>query len=77
MAKEPTNVRRDEGVIFLEREVSRVEEVDLDVLEVGAVGLGALDGEDGVALAPHDERGRLMILEVGLPFGVPSARFVT
>jgi hypothetical protein len=50
LAGDPTNVRRDENVIFLEREVSRVEQVDLDVLEVGAVGLGALDGEDRVAL---------------------------
>jgi hypothetical protein len=55
MAGDPTNVRRDERVIFFEREGSCVEEVDLDVLEVSAVGLGALDGEDGVAL-PHTTR---------------------
>ena len=33
----------DERVIFFEREVSRVEQMNLDVLEVGPVGLGALD----------------------------------
>src|SRR4051794_19198965 len=54
----------DELELFLEREVSGVEEVQLRVGQVALVGLGAGGAEDLVVRAPGDQCWRLVLAEV-------------
>src|SRR5687767_9153159 len=48
----------DEVELLLEREMARVEQVQLGVGQVALVGLGAGGAEDLVVLAPGDQRRR-------------------
>src|SRR5688500_1667062 len=67
LLEERPHQSRDRVAFLLEGELAGVEEVELDVLEVPPIRVGALGGEDLVVLAPDDERRRLMAAEVGLP----------
>ena len=53
MREKLPDVLRNDRMVLFEREVPGIEQVDLDVLQVGAVRLGPFDREHRVALAPH------------------------
>src|SRR5258706_9296289 len=52
--------------VRLQREVTRVEQVRLHVLQVSRVGCGALRREYEVVLTPHDQRWRLILAQDSL-----------
>src|ERR1700722_231717 len=54
----------------LEREVSGVEQVQLDALEVASIRFGARHPKYEVALSPNDQGRRLIVSKVGLPLVV-------
>src|SRR5271157_1718099 len=56
--------------ILFESEVSRVEQVKLQVLQVSPVRLGAGCRKYLVVLSPDDEGRRLVVTKVGLPFRI-------
>ncbi len=56
--------------ILLESEVARVKEMELKVLQVSLVRLGACRGEDLVPGSPDDQRRWLMLAQVRLPLGI-------
>ena len=68
--KEAPDVAGNLLAIFFQGEVSGIQQVDFDGLQVACVGVGAGGGEDLVVLAPDDQGGRLMGPEVGLPLGI-------
>src|SRR5579862_8004382 len=53
--------------ILLQREMSGIEQMELQVLQVSFVRFRAVSGKDGIILSPDDERRRLILAEVGLP----------
>jgi hypothetical protein len=53
--------------VLFEGEVPAVEQHDLGILQIPAVGLGARHEEKGVILSPDDERARLMLAKVSVP----------
>src|SRR5512134_137145 len=61
-----------EGLIglVLQQEMSGVEEVKLDLLQVPLIGMRAIRREDLVVLAPHNQRRRLMRAEIRLDGGI-------
>ena len=58
------------GQLVFEDEVAGVEQMEFNVGVVLAVGLCAFDGEEGVVLAPDDQRGGLLGFEIIVPPGV-------
>src|SRR5208337_3546699 len=56
--------------VLLEREVSGVEQVKLQGLQVSLVWLGAGWRKYLIVLSPDDQGRRLVVAEVGLPFRV-------
>src|ERR1700674_287714 len=54
----------------IEREMTRIEDVDLGLRHVAAIGLGLRELERLVVLAPQDEKPRLLFAHPGLPPGV-------
>src|SRR5580692_10821686 len=66
VSHEPSNL----VPVTLEREVASIKEMELHRLEVSLVRLGPGCRKDLVVLAPHDERGRLVLPEVCLPLRV-------
>jgi hypothetical protein len=67
LAEEVPHQVGDRVAIFLKREVSGVEQVKLQSLQVFLVWLSAGSGEDRIVLAPNDECRWLVRAEVGLP----------
>ncbi len=61
---------RDLVAVLFKREVSCVEKVKLQVLQVSLVGFSAGCREDGIVLSPDNERRRLVLTEIGLPLRV-------
>ena len=55
---------------FLEYKMATVDQVHLDVLQVLLVRFRARNAEEGIVLAPDDQRSRLVLLEVRMPLGV-------
>ncbi len=51
---EAANVLRDHFAILFECEMTRIEEVEFQVLEVPSVRMRAIRWEDGVVLPPDD-----------------------
>ena len=54
--------------VFFQGEVSGVEQMKLQILQIFLVCLGAGSGEDLIVLSPDDEPRRLVLTEVVLPF---------
>ena len=70
LCKEVTDTARDFGPIFLKGKMARIEKVELDVVQISLVGMRTVRRKDFVVLAPHNQRRRLVLAEVGLPAGV-------
>src|SRR5919109_711582 len=69
-AKEFANQIRDLGTMRLKGEVAGIEKMNLRVRDVALVGRGTGCDEDGIVLAPNDQRRRLALAEVGLPLRI-------
>src|SRR5207248_10275477 len=69
--REPADMRRNHVTQLLEREMARVEQIEIDFLQIVLVGVRAGCGEDDVVLAPDDEGRRLVLAEIGVPLRVP------
>src|SRR5712692_6824717 len=54
----------------IEREMTRVEDVDLGLWHIAAISLGLRKLERQVVLAPENEKPRLLLAHPGLPLGV-------
>jgi hypothetical protein len=61
---------RDLFAVRFEREMTRVQQMHLDVRQVAVVWGGPFRREDDIVLAPLDQRRRLIRPEEGLEFGV-------
>src|SRR6266700_4132006 len=59
-----SNQASDLVAVRLEREVTRVEQVDLGFRQVAAVRRRPVSQEDGVILAPDDQGWRLMVAKI-------------
>ena len=56
--------------VLLQRKVSGVEQVKIQILQISLIGLSAGRGEDLIVLPPDDEHRRLVLAEIGVPFRV-------
>ena len=70
LAKEVSDQRGDHRSVFFQGEVARIEQMELQVLEVTLVGIRSRSREDRIVLAPDDQRGRLVLAEILLPLGI-------
>src|SRR5512145_3114693 len=70
LLQEAPHQLRDQVAVFLEREVSGVEQMELERPEVPLVRMRPGGGKDLVLGAPHHQRRRLMLAQVGLPFQI-------
>src|SRR5262245_24144363 len=62
--------RRDLVAIRFQGEVTRVEEMELQCLQVSFIRFSAVGREDFVILAPGDQHRRLVLAEVVLPLRI-------
>ena len=68
--QEFANAAGNEVAILFQREVTRVEQMELEVVQVTLVGFSPFRREDVVTLSPDDQRRRLMLPEISLPTGI-------
>jgi hypothetical protein len=54
----------------LERKMTCIEQMRLNIRQIAEVGGGAFRWEDEIVLAPHNQSRRLKLPEEGLEFGV-------
>src|SRR5262249_46896285 len=68
--EEVADVSGDQVAVLFEREVTGVEQVELQVLQITFVGFGPLRRKNEIVFSPHDQRRRLVLTEVSLPLRV-------
>ena len=54
---------------FFQREMARIEKVELCAGKLSFIELSALDRKDSIVFAPGDQHGRLLLAEILLPVG--------
>src|SRR6185295_9917020 len=64
---ETPDVIGDDLAMVLECEMPGIEEIEVHGLQVSQKRVGARLRKDGIVLAPDDERGRLVLVEVVMP----------
>ncbi len=47
------HLRRNLGPIFFQREVTRIEQMKLEIIQIAFIGIGAFDRKDVIILTPH------------------------
>src|SRR6266436_8388949 len=55
---------------FFQREMARVEKMELCVGKISFIELSALHRKDSIIFAPGDQHGRLLFAEILLPIGI-------
>ena len=55
---------------FLQREMARIEKMELCVGKLSFIELSAFDHKDSIIFAPGDQHGRLLFAEILLPVGI-------
>src|SRR4030095_284804 len=65
--EEVADVSCDQVAVLFEREVTGVEQVELQVLQITFVGFGPLRRKNEIVFSPHNKRRRLALTEVSLP----------
>ena len=69
--QEPANMSGDHRAVLFQREMPGIQQMELEILQVPLVRIGALGGKDVVVLSPDDQSRWLVILEVLLPLRAP------
>src|SRR5215831_14116123 len=65
-----THQRTNPIPFFFQREMARVEKMELCAWDVPFVEFGTLDRKDSIVFAPSDQRGGLLFTEILLPIGI-------
>ena len=55
---------------FFQREMARIEKMELCVGKLSFIELSALHRKDSIIFAPSDQRGGLLFTEILLPIGI-------
>src|SRR5262249_57309452 len=68
--EEVADVSCDQVAVLFQREVTGVEQVELQVLQITFVRFRPLRRKNEIVFSPHDQRRRLVLTEVSLPLRV-------